>query len=229
MLDPLMHPKYSVEQRRLFYKNRIVLSRKSALIPTILHTYHDSVVGGHSGFLRTYKCLTGELFWKNMKKDVQDYVAKCQVCQTHKANSVTLAGLLQPLPIPGRVWDDISMDFVEGLPKSKGYDSIFVVVDKFSKYGHFIPLKHLFTAKEVVVAFIREVVKLHGFPQSIVSIRDKFFLSHFWNELFKLQGTRLKRSTSFHPQTDGQTEIVNKCIENYLRCFYTKQPKKWES
>lgn len=178
--------KISIQQEMLRYKNRLVISKTSALIPTILHIYHDSVFGGHSRFLRTYKRLAGELYWEGMKQDVKKYIEQCLVCQKNKSLALSPTGLLLPLEIPNSVWSDISMDFIEGLPKFNGFKVIFVVVDRFSKYRHFLTLKHPYTAKTVANLFIKEIVRFHGYPKSIVSNRDKVFLSNFWKELFKM-------------------------------------------
>lgn len=203
----------------LRYKDRLILSKTSALIMTISHTYHDSVLGGHSCFLRTCKRLTGELYWEGMKSDIKKYCEECVVFQKNRSLALTPTGLLLPLEIPNGVWSDVSMDIIEGLPKSNGFEVIFVVVDRFSTYGHFLTLKHPFTVKTVAELFVKEIVQLHGYPKSIVSDRDNVFLSNFWKEMFRLSSTRLNRSTAYHLQTDGQTEVVHRGVETYLRCF----------
>ncbi|KAA0046073.1 Transposon Ty3-G Gag-Pol polyprotein [Cucumis melo var. makuwa] len=218
---------YSLQKGLLMYKNRLVIVQQSSLIPVILETFHNSAVGGHSGFLRTYKRIAAELYWKGMKAEIKKHCEECLTCQRNKTMALSPAGLLVPSEIPQVIWSEISMDFVEGLPKSSGYEVILVVVDRLSKYGHFLPLKHPFTAKLVVELFVKEVVRLHGFPLSIVSDRDKVFLSQFWTQLFRLSGTKLNKSTAYHPQSDGQTEVVNRGVETYLRCFCNEKPKEW--
>jgi hypothetical protein len=126
-----------------------------------------------------------------------------------------------------QAWTIISMDFIEGLPKSHNYDTILVVIDKFSKYGHFVPMKHPYTALTVAKLFMDNVYKLHGLPQVIISDRDKVFTSELWKELFRLADTTVNLSSAYHPQTDGQTERLNHCLETYLRCMVHACPTKW--
>ncbi|KAL5571190.1 hypothetical protein UlMin_020787 [Ulmus minor] len=211
----------------LFYKGKLVLPTFSVWITRFLHEFHDPLVGGHSGFFQTFKRISENLFWHGMKKDIRDYLAGCKVCQKSKSDTLSPAGLLQPLPIPTLIWEDISMDFVGGLPQSKGIDTILVVVDRLSKYTHFCPLIHPFTTKQVAELFAIEIVRLHGIPRSIVSDRDPIFMSGFWKELFCLQGSKLHHSSAYHPQSDGQTEVVNHYLESYLRCFACDKPRTW--
>lgn len=119
------------------------------------------------------------------------------------------------------------MDFIIGLPKSKVHDVNLVVIDRLSNMGSSSLLKHPYTASSVAETFIRNVVKLHRIPKTIVSDSDAVFMSFFWSELFWLQGTRLKRRTTYHLETEGQSEALNKCVETYLRCFCSEQPKNW--
>ncbi|KAK9114629.1 hypothetical protein Syun_021426 [Stephania yunnanensis] len=144
----------------------------------------------------------------------------------YKAKQVTPAGLLQPL-ILSQIWEDISMGFITGLPISRGKSIIFVVVDRLLKYAHFKPLSHPYIAISVARVFFDSIFKLHGMPRSIICDQDPTFTSAFWSNLFKLNGTDFNYSSAYHPQMDGQSEVVNRTIEMYLRCFTSSQPKEW--
>ncbi|KAF2293986.1 hypothetical protein GH714_006085 [Hevea brasiliensis] len=220
---------YSWKSGLLFYKNRVVIPPTSDLPIQLLQEFHDSPIGGHSGVLRTFKRIAQQFYWPSMRTQIQNYIAACTVCQKNKAANSSPAGLLQPLPIPHQVWDDIAMDFIDGLPSSGGKDSILVVIDRLSKYAHFLALSHPYSAKVIAEKFVDGIVKYHGMPRSIISDRDPIFMSHFWREFFKLSGTKLNMSSSYHPQTDGQSEVTNRCLEQYLRCFTSQQPRKWSN
>ncbi|KAJ7957493.1 Ty3/gypsy retrotransposon protein [Quillaja saponaria] len=227
--NPKVVPHFSISGHKLYFKDRLVIPADDTLRGKILFESHDTPANRHGGYLKTLKRVTKSFYWPNLKQEVKQYVQHCLHCQQNKYQALAPAGLLQPLPIPDQIWEDVSMDFIVGLPKSNRFDTILVVVDRLSKYAHFIPLAHPFTVKKVAEHFCKEVVRLHGIPRSIVSDRDVVFLSNFWQELFKLCKTKLKMSTSYHPQTDGQTEVVNRGLEAYLRCFVQDQPLGWSS
>jgi transposase InsO family protein len=166
-----------------------------------------------------------DFHFPNMKQAVHDWVRSCAVCQRNKAEHLHPAGLLLPLPVPQGVWTDIALDFIEALPRVRGKSVILTVVDWFSKYNHFIPLAHPYSAESVAQAFFADIVRLHGIPLSIVSDRDPVFTSNFWRELMRLSGTKLQMTTAFHPQSDGQSESANRIIIMYLQCLTGDRPR----
>jgi len=167
---------FSLHQGLIRKQNLIWIAQNLALQTKLIATFHSSAIRGHSGVLATYNRLTRHFYWKGMKKDVDSYVQQCSVCQQAKHNHSHPAGLLQPLPIPDGVWQDLSMDFIEGLPKSEGYSVILVVVDRLTKFAHFLPVKHSYTAVSIAKVFLDNIVKMHGLPKIIVTDRDTILL-----------------------------------------------------
>jgi len=208
----------------IFFKRRVYLLHTSPLVPSIISALHDS---GHEGYQKTLHRVAQDFYWQGMKTSIQTFVRQCIVCQKHKTEHLHPVGLLQPLPVPLQIWSDISMDFIEGLPLSQGKSVLLVVVDRFLKYAHLLPLAHPYTAVSVARLFFDNIFKLHGLPETIVSDRDVTFTSLFWTELFRLSGTKLAFSTTYHPQSDGQTEVVNRTIKMYLCCFTSDRPRRW--
>jgi hypothetical protein len=218
---------YSLQNGLILFKNRIYLGPQCNLKQKVLSLIHDSPLGGHSGYLKTLQRAKRDWYWQGMKQAIKTYIKNCDTCQRIKTETTKPAGLLQPLSIPYRPWHSISMDFIEGLPTSNRQSVILVVVDRLTKYVHFIPLSHPYTAAKVASLFMQYVFKLHGLPSSIVSDRDTAFTSIFWQELFIKQGIELAMSSAYHPQTDGQTEVVNRSLEQYLRAFASDKPQQW--
>lgn len=203
------------------------IGNNTSLQHQLVQQLHTSPLGGHSRISATIKRVQQLFAWPGLKHYVVEFVQGCLTCQQAKPEHVKYPGLLQPLPIPDHTWQMVSLDFVEGFPPSAGKNCILVVVDRFSKYNHFIQLKHLFSALGVARLFMQHIYRLHGMPLSIISDRDPIFTSHLWQELFRLVGVSLKMSSTYHPQTDGTTEHVNQCIETFLRCFANAAPSKW--
>lgn len=136
-----------------------------------------------------YQKIKALFVWPNMKQDIKDYITTCEVCAQAKSKHYKLPGLLQPLPIPPFAWHTINLDFIDGIPKSKSYDTILVVIDKLTKYAHFLCISHPYTVSSVAQIFLSNIYKLHGLPTMIISDHDKNFTSALWTELFKLTDT----------------------------------------
>jgi hypothetical protein len=237
--DPLLAPllttplpedsPFEVQDGVLWRAGKICVPNDRILRTTLLTECHDVPISGHLGVAKTMKLLSRNFYWKDMLKDVQSYVATCVECQVNKNRNTLPAGLLQPLPIPARRWEMVSLDLITQLPRTeRGKDAIVVFVDKLSKMVHFAATTTTVTAPELAIIFFQEIVRHHGIPSSLVSDRDTRFTSHFWKELWSLLGTKLRMSTSYHPQSDGQTERTNRTLEQVLRAYVNARLNDWD-
>ncbi|GJZ46451.1 putative nucleotidyltransferase, ribonuclease H [Tanacetum coccineum] len=190
---------------------------------------HSSPFSIHPGSTKMYHDLKQHFWWSGMKRDVATFVSKCLVCQQVKIEHQRASGLLQPLEIPVWKWDEISMDFVTGLPRTqRKHDAIWVVVDRLTKTAHFLPIRKDYPISRLAEMFQEEIVLLHGTPSAIVSDRDLRFTSRFWKGLQKAWGTRLKFSTAFHPETDGQSERTIQTLEDMLPSCALEWTGNWD-
>ncbi|KAA0035938.1 pol protein [Cucumis melo var. makuwa] len=214
----------------LLFESRLCVPSDSAIKTELLTEAHSSPFSMHPGSTKMYQDLKRVYWWRNMKREVAEFVSKCLVCQQVKAPRQKPAGLLQPLSIPEWKWENVSMDFITGLPRTlRGFTVIWVVVDRLTKSAHFVPGKSTYTASKWAQLYMSEIVRLHGVPVSIVSDRDARFTSKFWKGLQTAMGTRLDFSTAFHPQTDGQTERLNQVLEDMLRACALEFPGSWDA
>ncbi|GJT74185.1 putative nucleotidyltransferase, ribonuclease H [Tanacetum coccineum] len=213
------HTEFRVDDEGVvWFEDRLCVPNDQTLREKIMTEAHSSPFTIHPGSTKMYKDLKQYFWWNGMKQDVATFVSKCMTCQQVKIEHQRASGLLQPLEIPMWKWDEISMDFVTGLPTTqKRHDAIWVVVDRLTKSAHFLPIRKNYGISKLAEIFQQEIVRLHGTPTSIVSDRDPKFTSHFWKGLQKAWGTRLKFSTAFHPQTDGQSERTIQTLEDMFR------------
>lgn len=196
---PQHHADYKITQDLILKDGCIWLPSGFQLISSLLMEFHSTPSGDHMGIMKTMAKLSDSFTWSGMKRDIQEFIVACLDCQHTKYETNRFTGLLCPLPVPARPWEDLSLDFIVGLPPYRGHTTILVVVDRFSKGVHLGMLSSLYTAHNVTMLFMDIVGKLNGLPKSLVSDRDPLFISRFWQELFRLCGTTLRMSSMYHP------------------------------
>jgi transposase InsO family protein len=212
---------------RLIYRDCIYVPDHVPLRLRLLQNHHDPPAVGHPGRAKTLELLARRYYWPSMRKDVDRFVRNCHVCRRTKSTRHAPYGVLRPLSVPERPWQHISVDFVTGLPRSKGFDAICVVVDRLTKQRHLIPCTTTITAEGLVDLFCDRIFRYHGLPETIVSDRGPQFASRFWKHLCFCLKIDPRLSTAFHPQTDGQTERVNAVVEQHLRAYVTYLQDDW--
>jgi hypothetical protein len=195
----------------------------------VLEECHDGATAGHFGVDKTTAAVKETYCWPELQKDVDNYVRSCDVCQRTKTSTQRPAGMLQPIPIPNKKWQVISLDLIVSLPPTvAGHDSILVVIDRLTKMAHYFPVNNTATAENLAKVVLHGVVRLHGLPEVIISDRDTRFTGHFWQALFRGLGVQCKLSTAYHPQTDGITERLNRTLEQNLRAYVSAHHRDWD-
>jgi hypothetical protein len=217
------------DQRIIWYNDRIVVPKDAEVRQQILDEAHLSQYSIHPRSTQMYQDLKQPYWWTKMKIEIACYVARCDTCRRVKAVHMKTAGPLQSLSIPTWKWEDISMDFIVGLPRTpKGFDSIWVIIDRLTKIAHFLLVKTYYPVITYAQIYIARILSLHGIPKTIVSDCGPQFVSKFWEELHKSLGTKLLHSSAYQPQTSGQTERVNQILEDMLQACVLEFPQKWD-
>ena len=228
--EQLQRKKFRVSPQVILYRvegDRWLMVVPKVLQQKVIRENHDVPAIGHVGLNRTVDHIKRAFWWRGMWSTVGEYVRTCPVCQLVKSDHRKKAGVLQPIPLPERKWQQITTDLVTDLPESEGKTAIVVFVDRLSKMVHFAPCTKEISAEKYAQLFIDHVFKHHGLPEVIISDRDPRFTSRFWRELFQKLGTDLRFSTAFHPQTDGQSEVTIRVLENFLRPYVERSPHTW--
>ena len=197
------------ENGLILKEGKVYVPKDEALRVEIIRLHHDTPMGGHRGQWKTVEMVTRNFWWPGVMREVKRYVEECDACQCNKNRTEQLAGKLMPNSIPDKAWTHISADFIMKLPLVQGYDSILVVVDRFTKIAHFVPTTEKTMAKGLARLFRGNVWQLHELPKSIISYRGPQFAAGLMRELNEMLGIKTKLLMAFHPQTDGQTERMN--------------------
>ena len=217
------------EKDGLYYTTTGRLAVPASVVPLVQQECHDQPYSGHFGVKKTLKTVERSYWWPQWREAVVKYVSTCASCQRVKAVQKKPGGLLQSLPTPDAPWESVSMDFIVELTETEsGKNAIFVLVDRFSKMVHLIPCTTTCTAEEAAELFLSNIYRLHGMPKELICDRDTRWTSQFWKQLCESLNVQIKMSSAFHPQTDGQTERVNRVLEDTLRHFVSPRKNDWD-
>ena len=228
------YPQYHYSDAGLLYfedwqgNNRLCVPE--SLRNSVLDEVHNSITeAAHSGYHKTYNRLAAVYYWPRMSRHIKKYTMTCDICQKSKPRRHAPIGLLQPIPIPSRPFEVITIDFIPELPDSNGFDNVLVVVDKLTKFGIFIRCTTGITEEETAALLFKHVFSIWGLPQQIISDRDTRWRNSFWKEVCRLMGIKRSLTTAYHPQADGQTEILNQGLEIALRAYVGPSRNDWDT
>ncbi len=218
-------------QGQLLYRDggQLVVPNSPTLRTWLLSSAHDTLLGGHHSAVATAAWLAERVWWPHMAKAAADYVRGCESCQRNKPDLRGRQGLPLSIDTPSAPWEVICMDFIGPLPRTaRGHDLVMVVVDKLTRWVYYLPTRQTASAQDTFALLDRFVLANHDTPRQIISDRDTRFTSRFWEDLWDSMRTQLKRSTAFHPQTDGQTERANRTLIEQLRSHVDEHQADWD-
>ena len=230
--DPVTRQSYQCAGNGiLLYKGRLVVPNQRSLVHELLRLHHNEPIAGHWGIQKTMELVQRKFKWEGIRLDIDEYIQACPICQGNSAPRHKPYGKLEPLPPPTRPWKEISMDLITQLPVSlrgtKEYNAILIIVDRYTKMAVFLPICNEINAADLAELIYKEVELRFGAPSGIVSDRDSHITSKFWAEMCYYSMIKRRMSTAFHAQTNRQTEILNRIIENYLQAFINLKQINW--
>ncbi|KAG8705607.1 hypothetical protein FRC09_002854 [Ceratobasidium sp. 395] len=228
------YPQYYIEDNGLLYftgnEGNPQLCAPSSIRQDILAEAHDlPSEGAHPGYARMYNRVREIYYWLKLEKDVNKYAAECPICQKTKPDRLGKKGFLHPIPIPDQPFKVVTMDFIMDLPESEGYNGILVVVDKLTRYTHFIPCNTSVNETQTARLFQEHIWSHYGLPRQVITDRDSRWTGAFWDHLTSIIGIKRALTTSHHPQADGQTEIMNQTLEVMIRAYISSTKDNWKT
>ena len=228
------YAQYQIRANRLIYfedwngNHRLVVPE--SLRVEIMSKVHNNITEAvHGGYAKSYNRIASIYYWPQMSRDIKKYVGTCDNCQKTKPRRHTPVGMLQPIPIPSQPFEVVTMYFIPELPEWEGYDNVLVIVDKLTKYAIFIPTTTVITERETAELYFQHVISQYGIPRQIISDRDTRWRGDFWKEICDKMGMKRALTTAYHPQADGQTEIMNQTLKILLQAYVGPNRDNWVS